>query len=100
MTSELSGCRISRRISLANEKDYVLLCSGPKGTQKLAGWTLAEPHPVKIALANNAGQNIRLVNGLGEVAGAMNFDSGRLVFELSAMPKYVSLGGATVADAQ
>jgi hypothetical protein len=100
LTSELSGYRISRRLPLASEKDYVLVCSGPKEAQKLAGWTLAEPHPVKIALDHNIGQNITVVNGQGEVGGAMNFDSGRLVFDLSAIPKYVSLGGATVASTQ
>ena len=51
LTRELSGYRIARRLSLAGDKDYVLLCTNQAGEQKLAAWTLGEPHPASLEIS-------------------------------------------------
>ena len=93
LTHELSGHRIARRVSLPSDKDYVLLCANQAGGQKLAAWTLGEPHEVSLEINLRGEDNLKTVNGNGEASTA-NTDSGRLILELKSAPQYVTLGKA------
>jgi hypothetical protein len=91
LTHELAGYRIVRRVSLPNEKDYVLLCPGPiPVAQKLAAWTLGEPHSVSLEVTLGGGNKV-----IGVMWDGRSFEpkisSGRLELELTAMPQYVTL---------
>jgi hypothetical protein len=65
LTRELGGYRIERRLPLASDQDYVLLCVDGHGRRKLAGWTTAEAHVTTITV-----------------------DGRRLEWELGPMPGY------------
>jgi len=67
MTRELAGYRIARRVATGGD-DWVLLWVNPAGEQKLAAWTLGEPHRLELDLGTK-----------------------RLPLELAAMPKYLPL---------
>jgi hypothetical protein len=93
LTRELSGYRIARRISLSGDKDFVLLCASHAGGQKLAAWTLGEPHEVSLGINPKGEDNLKAVSGNGDGA-TLKIDSGRLVLKLTAAPQYVTLGKA------
>ena len=93
LTRELSGYRIVRRISLSGDKDFVLLCASHAGGQKLAAWTLGEPHEVSLEINLKGEDNLKTVSGNGDSA-TLKIDSGRLVFKLTAAPQYITLGKA------
>jgi hypothetical protein len=90
LTRELAGYRIRRRISLPSAKDYALLCSNQAGNQKLAAWTLDEPHPVSVDLPK-PDSRISGVKMNGEKFEA-RIESGRLKLELGSGPQYLALG--------
>jgi hypothetical protein len=96
MTHELTGCHISRRLPLASDEDYVLVCTDPANRQKLAGWTLGEPHSVAVPLNPAEPVGIVVIDSTG-VSVPPKLESGRLVLELTASPQYVRLGEAVVA---
>ena len=56
LTRQLAGYRILRRLTLPDGEDYVLLCAGPAGADKLAAWTLGQPHRIALPLTA-AGSN-------------------------------------------
>ena len=91
LTGELSGYRIVRRLPLPSDKDYVLLCQKPAGGQKLAAWTLGEPHPVSLDIRLKDETKPAVVSGNGERLTS-KIDSGRLSLKLGAAPQYVTLG--------
>jgi beta-xylosidase len=93
LTRELSGCRIVRRLALPSDKDYVLLCSDAAGNQKLAAWTLAEAHEVRLDQTLKGHAKISATDGTGQSL-APKVDSGRLTLDLAALPQYVTLGKA------
>jgi polysaccharide biosynthesis protein PslG len=93
LTRELSSYRIARRLALPSDKDYVLLCANPAGEQKLAAWTLSEPHPASLEITLRGGAKLTAVAGNGE-AISPKVDLGRLVLELTSAPQYVTLGKA------
>lgn len=70
LTRELSGYRVVRRLPLADDKDYALLCVNGEGKQKLAAWTLKEAHAVKLS------------------AGSKDWQ-----LDLGAAPRYVTVSG-------
>ena len=94
LTRELSGYRVVRRLALTSDKDYALLCQNSTGRQKLAAWTLGEPHPVSIELSLKGDTKPTAVSGNGEPL-TPKLESGRLSLELGAAPQYVSLGEST-----
>ena len=85
LTRELSGYRIARRISLPGDKDYVLLCTNQAGGQKLAAWTLGEPHEVSLAISLKGEKQLTAVGGSGE-RSTPKIDSGRLVARTQVRP--------------
>jgi hypothetical protein len=93
LTRELGGCRIVRRLNVGSDKDYVLLLSNRAGDQKLAAWTLADPHPVTIAAGFGAGSQATAVTGNGAPC-PVKIEGKNLVLDLAAAPQYVSLKGA------
>jgi polysaccharide biosynthesis protein PslG len=95
LTRELSGYRITRRIPLSSDKDYLLVCSGPGGPKKLVAWTIGEPHPVHLQLGL-LGRN-RLTGAASDGSHfTPKIDSGRLVLDLAPAPQYVALRGAAL----
>ena len=93
LTRELSGYRIARRLALPSDKDYALLCTNQKGEQKLAAWTLGEPHPTSIEVRLKRRMKPTAVSGSGERL-TLKYESGRLVLDLAAAPQYVTVGKA------
>ena len=91
LTRELMGYRILRRLALPNDKDYALLCEDKAGYQKLAAWTLEEPHTASIAVSPQSGVKPAAVSGNGEVS-TPKVESGHLLLDLVAAPQYVPLG--------
>ena len=83
LTREL--VRLSHRAarSLPSDKDYVLLCTNQAGGQKLAAWTLGEPHPVSLEISLKGETKPAVVSGSGE-RSTPKIDSGRLSLELGA----------------
>ena len=65
LTHELSGYRIVRRIPLASDKDYVLLCAASTGGKKLVAWTLGEPHPPNLPISLLGRNRLTAVAGDG-----------------------------------
>jgi polysaccharide biosynthesis protein PslG len=95
LTRELSGYRIARRVSLAGDKDYVLLCTNQAGGQKLAAWTLGEPHEVSLEISLKGAEKPTVLGSTGE--GLIpKIAAGRLVLELESAPQYVTLGKAVL----
>jgi len=95
LTRELSGYRIRRRLPLPSDNDYALLCQNPAGEQKLAAWTLGEPHPVSLEIRLQAETKPAVVSSQGE-RSAPRIESGRLSLELAAAPQYVTLGKTAI----
>ncbi len=90
LTHELSGYRVVRRLALANEKDYVLLFANGAGQQKLAAWTLAEPHEVSLEIHQNGEATLSGVKGDGSGC-TPKLSGGRLVLELVGAPQYIAV---------
>lgn len=94
LTRELGGYRVVRRVPLANPKDYLLLCVNGAGEQKLAAWTLDDPHLASVELPNSPDQ-ITAVNVSG---GKIDLQqrAGRLELELGPGPLYAGIGKRAV----
>jgi hypothetical protein len=95
LTRELSGYRVTRRMALASEKDYILLCTSEAGGQKLAAWTQREPHEVSLEIRGKGADKPTTVSSTGE-GSTPRMDSGRLFLELKSAPQYVNLDQAVV----
>lgn len=94
LTRELGGYRIARRLSLESEQDFVLVSTNSAGKQKLAAWTLGEPHTVSIA---TSGELARAGGTLGNGESfAPKMESGGCELELTVAPRYLALGNARV----
>jgi hypothetical protein len=91
LTRELSGFRIARRITLANDQDYALVCTNAAGTQKLAVWTSGDPHEATVELPDKAGPFAKVTAWNGEASEA-KIESGRIKIQLSATPQYFEAG--------
>lgn len=95
LTHELSGYRIVRRIPLACDKDYVLLCAASTGGKKLVAWTLGEPHPPNLPISLLGRNRLTAVAGDG-TRFTPRIDSGRLLLDIGSAPQYLSLRGAVL----
>ena len=95
LTRELSGYRIVRRLARDDPKDYVVVCADAKGAQKLAAWTLGEPHSLAVRI--KAVGTIRAVDSTGQDL-AFKLDGNQLQFDLAAAPRYISLGEGEVEE--
>ncbi len=90
LTHQLAGYRIARRLSLAGEDDYALVCENPGQPDKLAAWTLGEAHSLRLRLAEPGSGAFTAVASDG-AAVSPKLDGSALVLELSAAPQYVTL---------
>jgi hypothetical protein len=95
LTRELSGYRIARRVTLPNDQDYALLCTNNAGAQKLAAWTLDEPHQASLEISPQGNGNLVATNGSGERLPSKPASS-RLLLQLKSAPQYVTLGKAAL----
>jgi polysaccharide biosynthesis protein PslG len=91
LTRELSGYRIARRLALPSDQDYALLCTNQAGDQKLAAWTLGEPHSATVEIGFGANRNATTENRSGGRL-TTNIEPGRLTLDLAPAPQYVTLG--------
>ncbi|MGO8675547.1 MAG: cellulase family glycosylhydrolase [Limisphaerales bacterium] len=97
LTRQLAGYRIVRRLSVPDDKDYVLVCGGPSGANKLAAWTLGEAHSIRLGLRAAPGKPLAAVSSEG-ASFSPKLDASELVLELSAAPQYVALADAEIAE--
>ena len=52
LARELAGYRVARRLETDDPDDWILLCLKTDGAQKLAAWTLSQPHATTLTLAD------------------------------------------------
>ena len=97
LTRELGGYVINRRLKLEDEKDYVLLLTQQGRPDRLAAWTLGEPHPASIELAQPGSGSLKAVNIRGQSIQVKQ-ESNRLMLELTPGPEYVTLDGEKVGS--
>jgi polysaccharide biosynthesis protein PslG len=95
LTQELAGYRITRRIPVESDQDYVLLCAEPAGAQKLAVWTTGERHTVRLDVKSPGVGGLPGMTSAGSQFTA-GVESGKLVLELVSAPQYVTLRGAAL----
>jgi beta-xylosidase len=93
LTHELSGFRVTRRLPLANDKDYALVCADPSGKEKLTAWTLDEPHELTIEVSARLPKKPLAMRSNGE-SFTPHVLADRLTFQLTDAPAYVTLGDA------
>jgi hypothetical protein len=96
MTQELSGFRIVRRLDTGSEKDYVLLLADGKGHQKLAAWTLGDPHDVSLECRKRGKTQSAEVVSEGGQKNLTPTDN-RLTIPVGPMPVYVRHTGLRFA---
>jgi hypothetical protein len=90
MTRELSGYRIAKRIPLASDLDYALLCANPKGDQKLVVWTTGVPHETVVEPLVPGGEAVTIAAWNGQTSKP-TVASGRFKIQLDPAPRYVTL---------
>jgi hypothetical protein len=79
---------------LESDKDYLLMCTNSAGKQKLAAWTIGEPHSVSITV-NGDSNEAAGKSGDGRRFAA-KIEAGRCDLELTTFPEYLTFGNATV----
>lgn len=92
LTHVLAGYRISQRVTMESNADYVLVCTNSAGNQKIVAWTVSEPHQIALSLSGAETLKVGILRN-GENF-TPNFDSGHLQLELTRSPKYLG----TAAD--
>jgi hypothetical protein len=90
MSRQLAGYRVIRRLPLDSEQDYAVLCTSGNDAQKIAVWTVGEPHAVQLTVSAKEGSVIRRVSGKGETSSG-KVESGKLALELTQLPQYVTV---------
>ena len=88
LTRELNGYRVARRQALASEQDYLLICTNSSGAQKIAAWTVGEPHQVRLAFRGLTGARS---NGEKFTPG---FQDGQCMVVLNSAPTYLTIEAA------
>ena len=119
LTTELTGYRLERRLSVGGADDFVLLFSRPRSVPKLAVWTTGERHAVSIPITHGTQATVHGVNLHGatvgvqtEASGSRNaltitatgpggqsigLDANRLTVDLDPDPLYLALTGVRLA---
>ena len=95
MSRELTGFQVRRRLQIGGEQDYLVLWSNPAGDTKLTTWTAGEPHAIELRMAHPEKATGRTSVGRAFVP---RVQADKLIFELDADPKYLSLAGAAIND--
>ena len=89
LTRELSGYHLLKRLPLANDKDYVLVFANSSHQQKVAAWTIAEPHSALVDIKVEKSKKPNATKGNGETFKP-RLESGRLSLELTPLPQYIT----------
>ena len=97
LTRELAGCRIAHRFDTGNTNDFVLVLSKGEGQDKIAAWTIREPHQVPLPLKKSTGAALEFVNGSGQ-KGTVQIENGHALLPLDGAPKYIDLQGCEISD--
>jgi hypothetical protein len=92
LTHQLAGYRVARRLSLAGDQDYVLVCTNSANSQKLAAWTLGEQHAVTIKMIGDNKKTIGTLSN-GE-RFSPKIEANRCELELTSAPRYLAIGSA------
>jgi polysaccharide biosynthesis protein PslG len=92
LTRQLADYRYVRRVPLENTNDFVLLFSNSAGKEKLAAWTVAQAHPVRVGLTGDT-SDTAVVLGNGEGA-KLNLEASGCILDLGMSPSFVTLGKA------
>jgi hypothetical protein len=95
LTRELSGFKVSKRLPLTDEMDYVVLLANSKGEEKLAAWTTGDPHTIEVRIRPALEKALRTVKGTGP-GFPQKLEKGMLKLALSPLPQYVMLAPTTV----
>ena len=96
LTRELSGYRIVRRLPMASEEDWALLCKNQSGQLKLSVWTTGGEHQATINVGADALDDFSAVNSKGEIV-PVKVRNGELVLSLQPAPQYITIKTPTRA---
>jgi polysaccharide biosynthesis protein PslG len=91
LTHELGGYHIDRRQLSGSQNDYVLLLKNATGAEKLAVWTLASPHEIRLDLETTADKKLRFTDASGK-SSEIEMHENHFNVELTDAPKYIDLG--------
>jgi hypothetical protein len=94
-THQLAGYGRPRRLALAESKDYVVLFQNGGSKNKVAAWTIGDPHQVTLHLTKATEPTIKGTKGNGEPF-SLSITSNAIELQLEAMPKYLDLTTAEV----
>lgn len=99
LTRELAGYRIEKRLSLPDEKDYVLKCTAKDLPIKLAAWTLEKEREMALKVKASESSRVKIVSSRGET-GEVKIVDGYLRFRATAAPFYITLEQVTLENEQ
>jgi len=94
LTRQLAGYRLARRLPLGNDQDWVLVCANSAKSQKLAAWTLGEPHVVTIRMTGTGNGNVGVLSNGEKFSPKINASQCEL--ELTAAPRYLEIGSGEI----
>jgi beta-xylosidase len=92
LNQQLEGYKLSRRIRLENENDFLLLFQDESGNSRISAWTTDKPHKVLLKELSFYGENITALDGYGNPIHAI-FESNKLKLDLNGLPQYLDIPG-------
>jgi hypothetical protein len=90
LTRELNGFRVTRRLEGTSEADYVLLCTGPNGKEKLAVWTTGEAHSITFSVDVPGEAKLHAVASDAQMVEA-KLEGGKVTLNAASAPVYLTL---------
>jgi polysaccharide biosynthesis protein PslG len=88
LARQLKGFRVARRLAVPAKDDFVLLLVNAAGDQKLAAWTIGQPHQLPLRL-EVASSDLLMVNGQGQEVRPVVLD-GTVGVALESAPQYIT----------
>ena len=85
LSSELRGCKFSKRLDVGSKDDWVLLFSGPGG-ERIVGWTSGAPHDVKLPMRQG---RFQVIGHTGKPLPDVSGGGSGLVIHLTDGPQYI-----------
>ncbi len=89
LTSTLKGCRVEKRLSLADDKDFALVLKS-KDKTAVAAWTMGNDHEATLPLESGSGTLVEMLGGKSDLTWA----DGGLKLALSQSPQYLLIDTA------
>ena len=99
MTRELAGYHIERRVSMGDEKVFVLLMGRRDEPPKLAAWTTGEPRTISLPVEMEQGKTVKAA--VCDVRGGTyvpKVRDGLLSLEISGTPQFATLDGVRLVS--